>query len=284
MNVGWLIDASVFAEEHDELAAAVARQGLRIRSLNRPRAPYGWDDTDGAYREAFPAGSCVVTRADIDLVLRILADGLWMPGAFATVERFSCSSYFPHFGRFLLNQDHAMLPFGELARRREFLFDTFGREGQIFIRPDSTLKLFTGQIACRDTYERDLEFMAFYEFPVESLVVVSSPKSIAAEWRFVVARGEVIAGSQYRRGPETFLSPDIPLEARRLAEQVAAVGYAPDPVWTMDICQTEYGICHLLEIGCFSFANLYACDRDAVVEAVSKVAWEIHQDTTSEPR
>jgi len=29
--------------------------------------------------------------------------------------------------------------------------------------------------------------MAFYGFPVESLVVVSSPKQIPTEWRFVVA-------------------------------------------------------------------------------------------------
>lgn len=283
MNVEWLIDASVFYDSYEELAAAVARQGHTVRLLNRPRPPYGWDDTDGAYRRAFPEGACVVTHADIDLVHRILADGIWTPGAFATPGHSDCSHYFSHFGRFLLNQDYCMLPFGELRRRAEFLFDLFGRDGRIFVRPDSALKLFTGQVVSHDSLERDLEHLAFYEFPIESLVVVSSPKAIEAEWRFIVAGQRVVAGSQYKRGTEQALSADVPTEVRRFADEVAASGYIPDPVWVMDLCRTTDGADHLLEIGSFSFANLYACDNDAVVRAVSEVAWEIHCDSGRSP-
>jgi hypothetical protein len=58
------------------------------------------------------------------------------------------------------------------------------------------------------------------------------------------------------------------------AAAIAASDYQPDPVWIMDICRTAGGSIHLLEIGGFSFANLYACDKGAIVAAVSQAALE----------
>ena len=83
-----------------------------------------------------------------------------------------------------------MLPYAELPRFKDFLFDTLGRNDQLFVRPDSPLKIFTGLTISRSTFDKDYDFMGFYEFPVESLVVVSSPKTIRAEWRYVVADGK----------------------------------------------------------------------------------------------
>lgn len=277
MSVGWLLDATVFDAYHDELAAAIVRNGDIVKSLNRPNPPYGWEDTDNSYRGAFAEKSCVITHADIDLVNRVRRDGIWTPGVIATLENFHCSHYFSHFGRFLLNRDYVMLPFGELERRADFLFQTFGRDGKIFVRPDSPLKLFTGLLADRANYARDLEFMAFYEFPMESLVVVSSPKRIDAEWRFVIADQSVVAGSLYKSSNPLDASPQNDVGARQLVDEILATGYSPDPVWVMDICRTIDGVYQLLEIGCFSFANLYSCDKDAVVRAVSAVAVTMHQ-------
>jgi hypothetical protein len=281
MNVGWLVDASVFDAYHEDLARAVVRNGQTIQSVNRPNPPYGWSDTGDRYRDAFPPGSCVVTHADIDLVCRVLDAGIWTPGAFASVDRFACTHYFSHLGRFLMSRDYTMLPFGELRRCQDFLFDVFGEDGKIFVRPDSCLKLFSGQLVSQSTFDRDLEFMAFYEFPIESLVVVSSPREIEAEWRFVVADQVVVAGSQYKLNHAKHLTADVDRTAKQLAEKVAAAGYAPDPVWILDICRTTDGEHHLLEIGAFSFADLYQCDKDAVVKAVSDVAWKISQSARS---
>jgi hypothetical protein len=277
MPIGWLIYDDEFDANNKGLPEAIRRQGHEVRIINRPDPPYDWDDARSAYRKAFPRGACVVTLADIDLVQRIRADGLWTPGAFATVEHFHCSHYYAHFGRYLLNRDYAMLPFAELARCAEFLFATFGRDGKIFVRPDSPLKLFTGLVVSRDTLAKDLEFMAFYEFPVESLVVVSSPKTIVNEWRFVVAEGRVVAGSQYKAGSQVVALASNDAAALELASQIAGSGYSPDPVWVLDICQTQDQAYQLLEIGPFSFAGLYGCDQDAVVEAVSRVAESLHR-------
>jgi hypothetical protein len=278
MNVGWLLDASVFSAYHDDLVAAIHRSGGTARSFNSPNPPYDWDDTSLPYRSAFPREACVVTHADIDLVLRVQSDALWTPGVFATLPHYFCSHYYAHFGRFLLNRDYVMLPFGELRRCADFLFETLGHDGRIFVRPDSPLKLFAGLIASHATFDRDLEFMAFYEFPVETLVVVSSPKNIEAEWRFVIADQAIVAGCRYKDGDFAITSTDVDPEARRVADAVLATGHAPDSVWVMDICRTSDGTCHLLEIGAFSFANLYGCDKNAVVEAVSRVAARMHAE------
>jgi hypothetical protein len=273
MIVHWLIDATAFEHYHDELAAAIVRHGHQVISINPPEPPYVWDDTGRSYRKKIPAGSCVITHGDIGLVTRVLADGDWLPGAFATINNYFCSRYFPTLGRFLLNRHYIMLPYGEMLRCESFLFDTLGRQGKLFVRPDSPLKLFTGTLITQATYARDVEYLGFYEFPSESLVVVSAPQAITREWRFLVVRGEVITGSLYKDGDNLqFSCPDFDPQAKEFAAEVAAAGFAPDPVWIMDVCQTAAGTFHLLEIGCFSFANLYGCNKDQVVAAVSRAA------------
>lgn len=277
MQVGWLIDASVFDAYHAEFVAACRRNGCDVVSVNRPSPPYRWDDTESAYRQAFPAGSCVVTHADIDLVNRVVADRRWIPGAFATVRHFFCSHYFPHLSEFLLNRDHLLLPFSELEARAAELFERFGHDGKIFVRPDSPLKLFTGLIVSKQTLREDLEFMAFYEFPRDSALVVSSPKAIAREWRFVVADHEVVAASLYMERANLVSRAGAPAEARSLAETIAASPFEPDPVWVLDVCETTDGEFRLLEVGGFSFASWYACDKDAIIQAASRVALRLYE-------
>jgi len=272
MKVGWLIDTDMFAAYRDDLVASIRALGHDVKLIHAPPPPYRWDDAGCGYRETFPRDACVVALGDIELVTRIERERRWSPGAFCTVENFACSSYYCWFGRYILNQDYVMLPFGELGRRREFLFDTLGREGHIFIRPDSPLKFFTGQVAARDTFDADLDFMGFYEFPPSSLVLVSSPKEIGAEWRFIVVGKQVVAGCQYKSEDRFDSEPCFESAARELADQIASSEYQPDPVWVMDICRTADDTFHLLELGGFSFADLYACDKTAIVKEVSQAA------------
>jgi hypothetical protein len=271
-RVHWLIDGIAFEQYCDELVAAVEGRGGVARLVNSPLPPYGWDDVQGADRKSFAPGSCVVTVGDIDLVLRVRTDGLWQPGVFATVEHFYCSHYFPPLGRFLLNGDYTMLPFGDFERCAELLFRTFGKDGKVFVRPDSPLKLFAGLVVSRETLARDLEFMAFYDVPIEALVVVSSPKEIESEWRFVIADQTIVAGSRYKHCSQMTAEPGYEQGAYEFAASVLQTGFAPDPVWVMDVCRTADGKYRLLEVGGFSFSNLYGCDKDAVVAAVSETA------------
>ena len=272
MNVGWLIDGDMFPHYRDDLIAAIKSHGHTAKLVHAPSPPFRWDDAGCSYRETFPADHCVVSHGDIELVSKIHNEQRWRPGAFATIEHYYCSNYVNHFGEYWLNRDYLMLPFGDLKRQKQRLFDIFGMDGQIFARPDSPLKLFTGQTASHDSFDADVEYMGFYEFPIQSLVVVSSPKIVEREWRFVAANREIVAGCLYCENGQFESKPQINNDAKQLAEKIASCGYAPDPVWIVDICQTSDGEFHLLEIGGFSFADLYACDKSDIVDAVSSVA------------
>ena len=259
-------------EYSDELAAAVRAQGHVAKLIEPPSPPYRWDDVGCSYRDSFAKDACVITVGDIELILRLRAEKRWTPGVFANVEQFFCSNYYCKFGQFLLNSDYMMLPFGELSRCREFLLKTLGIDGRIFVRPDSPLKLFTGQVATEGNFDADLELMEFYGFPSNEIVVVSSPKSIIREWRFVVVEGRVITGSEYVVGQEYSYAPATDEGAKEFATRLAQLAGEPDPVWVIDVAQTEAGDYGLMEIGGFSFASLYACDKALVVKAVSQAA------------
>jgi hypothetical protein len=100
---------------------------------------------------------------------------------------------------------------------------------------------------------------------------------VTAEWRFVVAGGRVVTGSLYKREGNLAVEPAVDSGALALAERAAAGGYEPDPVWMLDVGRTADGSYGLLEVGGFSFSDLYATDKNAVVEAVSAAAlrvWE----------
>lgn len=272
MKVGWLIDAEMFEEYRDELVAAIRGQGHEARLIRAPHPPFRWEDAGCSYRETFPEDACVIAHGDIDLITRIARERRWTPGTFCTTENFLWSHYACWYGDHLLNRDYVMLPFGELERLKDFLFDTLGRDERVFIRPDSPLKLFTGQTATRQTFAADVEFMGFYDFPPSTLVVASSPKAVLAEWRFFIAEGQVITGSQYKKDGKMCVDASYDAKALELAQRIASLDYSPDPVWVLDVCRTAGGDYHLLEIGAFGFADLYACDKERVVAAVSKVA------------
>jgi len=281
MKVGWLIDADMFDGYRDELVAAIHDQGHDAKLIHAPSPPFRWDDVGCSYRDTFPQAACVVAHGDIELTTRIQREGRWTPGAFCTVENFAWSSYACRYGQHLLNRDYVMLPFGELDRCKDFLFDSLGLDGRLFIRPDSPLKLFTGQTTSRESFAADLEFMGFYEFPSNSLVVVSSPKSLVSEWRFVIADGKVVAGCQYRCGDDLDYRTEYDDDAFELAKSIAAIDYEPDPVWVMDICKCSDGSLHLLEIGGFSFSDLYACNKHDVVAAVSAAAKAVWKEQST---
>jgi hypothetical protein len=95
---------------------------------------------------------------------------------------------------------------------------------------------------------------------------------IHAEWRFVVVDQQIVAGSQYKERGVLTIRAECDAEAGRLATTIAGGSFQPDPVWVIDVCRTADGAYRVLEIGAFSFASLYACDKDAVVDGVSQAA------------
>jgi hypothetical protein len=218
----------------------------------------------------FKPYDCVIFYGSLELAKRIRKKAKWVPGVFYNVEQYNCTYYYAKLGKYLLNENYIMMPYGELSRRKEFLYEMFGEDRAVFIRPNRGDKIFTGKVVYKENFEKDIRLFNFYQMADEELVIVARPINITCEWRFVVVNQEVITGSVYKENDRVGSKAGYDIKAFELASKIAKE-YNPDPAYVIDICLTKTGDYRLMEVGCFSCAGMYLCDTDIIVEKVSDV-------------
>ena len=125
-----------------------------------------------------------------------------------------------------------------------------------------------------------MRLFGFYSIDPEELVVVAPPVVIKREWRVVVANNKVIAGSEYNNLSDDAwsgvqkLPEEVSQYAQGILDSVTKIGtvnrYYPDPVWTIDICESETGL-KVVEVGSFSCAGMFACDPEPIIAEVNRI-------------
>jgi hypothetical protein len=185
------------------------------------------------------------------------------------LQNLACSTYYAHFGPFLLNREYTLLPIAEAVRLADNLFTRYAMGGQVFVRPDAVNKSFTGTLTDRSSFTH--KFFGT-TFDPTALILVARAKKLTREWRLVVVNGKVIAGSQYRNAEAPEESLGCPDEVLRFAATVLdSVAWRPAPLFLMDICDFEDGL-RLLELNSFGCSGHYLADLRTVVEAASELA------------
>jgi len=284
-KISWLIEKEVFDDGTSERIADIVKSlGLGCKIIDNVAFHGGlgaW-----AYSELFPEDdSCVIAYGSINLCMR-LREAPWTPTAWFPLWDMRCSSYYAHWGRFLLQQEYAFLPWAELPRRKGFLLKALGKNGSLFVRPDSNAKTFTGTVVHKEKFEHWVGMtQECYSPTPDSLVVVARPRTVLREWRFIVRRGEVVAGSLYKDDGESRIAswscdPD-PHSPASLALAVAKDPWQPAPIYVVDVCEVPGDQrFRLLEMGSANCAALYGCDLDRFVQscnAQAKADWlDIH--------
>lgn len=268
MEVTWVIENFTKEFSYIELADAVRKAGHPLieikgdynRELLRPLL-------DGKNHCAIFNGSISMSKLAKQELLTCCA-----PVSFNNYTNFLCSKYYTYFGEHLFNDRYVMMSLREFRRQKFFIYGLFGREAMVFIRPDSGEKTFTAQLLDFQDVERFYQENALV---MDELVVISTPKNIQWEGRLVVNRQkEIIAYSTYRMQGQKTLVPFVPPEALEKCKELLNVGYYPDDVFCIDLCQDNDKNVWLLELTSFSSAGLYACDKEKIVAAVSKAALE----------
>lgn len=267
MKVKWLLGKDVFRENIELFAEEIQRQGMEYRYIEY--VPF----SDDFSFEGYAPEDCVVFYGSIGQANQIRHKAKWIPGIFYSKKAYDCRNYYPALGKHILNKNYMMIPYGDLSRQRDFIFEKLGVDNTVFIRPDYGGKSFTGTLAYLETFDKFLEVVGYGQLDPETLLVVAEPKNIKNEWRFLVVEDNVVTGSQYRSEHGIKYDANYPQEAYAVAE-IAAKLYHPDKAWVVDICETKNGDFHILEIGSFSCAGLYLCDREKVIREVSRVAYE----------
>lgn len=262
----WLVEAGVYGAEADPLLAEIRRQGLSAAVVSHRAVRDPSLSVDG---HSLGEAACVIGYGTFPFAREIHLHRQWKPGAWCNPLNLDCTTYFAHFGRFLLNQQYTILPGVEAIRQRDWLFDVWGRDDKVFVRPTGCHKLFTGRCVARDDFESAL---APTRYDPATLVVIASPKVVEREWRLVIAGDRVIASSRYAVTGRKSVESGCPDAIHLFAEgMLKSVRWRPDPVFMADIGEAD-GHPWLIELNGFSCSWLYACDLAAVVEAASALA------------
>ena len=264
MQAKWVIEDDAFPEDMTPLLDALKRQGIEYKTVQ-------YQHSCDICLELYPGEDCVIFQGSLRLARQLRKKAKWIPGVYYNVPKYECIAYYAHLGKYLVNGNYIMLPFGELLRQKEFLFEHLSCDRAIFLRPSRGDKIFTGQIVYKEKYEDTIDRFGFGQIDPEEVVVVAEPRNIAAEWRFIVVDGKIITGSQYKENDRVAIAAGYPVEAFDLASRIVCE-YNHDQAFVVDICLTKSGIYALMEVGCFSCAGLYQCDRDVIVKSVSEAA------------
>jgi hypothetical protein len=269
MHTRWIIEQETWQPENEQkLITAITEQGMSYSFFEyRP-----FDDEGNTKRilKLFSADDIPVFYCSLNMCKFIKKELPWITGIYCDLPNYECTKYYPILGEYLLNRDYYMLPFGEVLRLKNRVFDQYY---EVFIRPSSGFKTFSGQLIDIDDLEKQLEAMKLYGITDDEIVIISGIKTIRCEWRFVVVNKEVVSGCLYR--DSGFLKEEERKKLTERADEYArgiALIYQPDKCFTIDLACLLSGPPMLLEINAFSSSVLYECDIPTVVREVSKMA------------
>lgn len=275
MKPTWIVENFVKEPSFKELTAAAKELGYPLIELN------GDFSREIFHKKLVEANilisstfSCMVANGSLKMC-RIITEELnalgILPVLLPRFERYKCSAYYSHYGSYLFNDKYAMMSLKELVRQKYDVWGHYGKDGLAFVRPDSGEKSF--QAGLVDIIDLPKLWDANKDVEHE-LMLVSTPKNILWEGRFVVSKKVgIIASSTYRFQGKVAIIPSVPVETTKFCNQLLqTVDYVPDPVFCLDICQDTDKNCWLMEVTSFSSAGLYATDKKAIIEKVSEIA------------
>ena len=206
------------------------------------------------------------------LFVRNISDGRYQPGALGVNDRTQVLQYLSNLPiEWFLNHDGNFTSWAVFKHKAHSLFDELGSD-DLFIRPNSGFKTFSGQVLKRENCEHEISSLDQLSSVMnDTLMLYKAAQKLQGEFRFVIADKQVIAGSEYRWDNILDIRRDWPQECWDLAQQVANHDWQVDVAYTCDVALTDSGP-KVIELNGFSCAGLYACDLTAVVNGVSEAA------------
>jgi len=197
---------------------------------------------------------------------------MYQPGALGVNERTKASCYMSNLPLdWFMNREAVFMTWKMFkARARELFYDQ--DTDRLFVRPDSGYKSFAGQVVNYGTLEEDIKTIDQLSGVMDETMIMIAPcHDIKGEFRFVVADGKVVAGSEYRWDGRLDIRRDWTPECEELARKVAEHDWQVDIAYTCDVALLEDSV-KLVELNGFSCAGMYACDLNKVIPAVSAAA------------
>ncbi len=267
----WIIENFNDDNGYNMLAEEVKRQDMRCIVL---------DITNHftLNRNLIKENDCVVFQGSIQLFKELKASLPVWPLGWLTTTRYLCTTYYSYFQEYLFNNKHIFMSVAGIKANKWAVYSWFAKDTTIYVRPDSGEKLFTGQLLDLQYFDKFWDNNISCGAKSTDLVVISTPKALRGEWRYICTnQKEIIGTSLYRYNDKQTYIPSAPERATALCNKVLEIGWYPDPVFTIDICEDFDGNYWLLEMNSFTSAGTYAAKKDKIVERVSQIAVEEYE-------
>lgn len=183
-----------------------------------------------------------------------------VPGAYISNDS-ALHNLIKHYGDNMLNSDMVVTTIGS---------DVSPDWENMFIKPSEDTKAFTAEIMSRDNFlrfrENILRIEGYSSITKNTTIIIASPKTIHAEYRFFVVRGRVVTYSQYAIGDRVVYSPNVDEYIINFAQKMVGI-YEPDDAFVIDIALTEEGL-KVIEVNCINSSGLYEIDLQKLIMAV----------------
>ena len=227
---------------------------------------------------------CVLFHGSIQMS-RLIAEHLKnrgnSPVVWNNTHAFECTTYWPRFQQYLFNDKYEFMTLETLKANKWDIYQTYAKEAMIFVRPSGGEKSFAGQLIDLQDFDRFFSNNIVCNANDSDMVVVSTPKNIIGEWRYIVtSEKKIVAKSCYKYQGKITRVPSAPVGATELIEKVLDVGYYPAKMFAADVCQDVDGNFWLMEFNSFNSCGLYACNKRAIVDEATRLAIECHNTKT----
>lgn len=164
--VTWILESDFFPNSHNALRRAIVDAGHRIIDSS--------DDWWLHEPPEFESGTPIVFHGSLGNAAVIEMKQIWYPGSFCPVNDFCCTAWYPRTNRWLLHERWICLPANELIANAADVAAELGCTKQLFVRPDSPLKPFSGRVLDVTAISlRALDHGFYYED--ETLPVIADP-------------------------------------------------------------------------------------------------------------
>ena len=255
----WIVENNLFKEPfYDKLLPFLDKMEIPYET-NRV-IPFG----GGFLEEPKPTEENIIVIGSYSMTVEAIDRG-WVPGAF-TNDNYDYRVWSKEWEGKCLNAPATISKFGEVAEQDDLFF----------IRPCLDDKQFTGQVMDWEEFAEWQEKVVnlgegYTTLDYDTAVLVSEPKKIEAEYRFIVVDEKVITGSLYKQG-QTVLYQECTDEYLCGYAQFIADCWCPSRGFALDLC-VHAGEIWVLEMGNMNAAGLYDCDVQKVVMALEEMKW-----------
>lgn len=267
-EVKWIIDKYIF----DDMVPHDVFEKLGIEYHEMEYIPFQQD-----YYFPYSEDDCVITYGTVNCVKRLKQ----YFGTFLREENLKYHVYSSNYNvpsDYFLNHDHFFVPFRFLRENGDEIYSRFGRDS-IFIRPDNGSKSFTGNVIPKRNFDYEMDAMKqLYNTSEDELILVSTPKRILEEARFIICGDEAIANSRYQIDGIHKTDTNTSGESIDFVNTIMERQYwVPEELFTLDVALTDEGP-KIVELNSFSCAGWYDCDEELIIDKVSNFVYHMWKE------